>query len=139
LLGTWQLSHSYETLNGNIVNTKPLGEKPTGFIHYLDDNRMAALIAQDGRKPISNNTRRNGSEAELAEMARTFDAYAGPYTIRDENTVVHHLEISSFQNDLGADYVRGVKLENGELSLSPPDVETPEGVRGMVLVWRRLS
>jgi hypothetical protein len=138
LLGTWALVRAFETRDDRVVDPAPLGPNPSGFIHYLDDDRMAVVIALDGRKPLSG-TRRDSPESELAASARTLDAYAGPYSIPDPDTVIHHLEVSSFQNDVGKNYVREVSFVDGELHLGTPRFQTPEGLRGMYLVWRRLG
>jgi len=139
LLGTWSLVRAFETRDGRVVDAAPLGPHPSGFIHYLEDGRMAVVIAHDGRAPLSGSSRRDAPDSELAQAARTFDAYAGPYTVRDEHTVVHHLEISSYQNDLGRDYVRTVDFIDGELHLGTPMFQVADGLRGMYLVWRRLG
>ncbi|SCW69796.1 Lipocalin-like domain-containing protein [Sphingobium faniae] len=139
LLGTWSLARAFETRDGRVVDPTPLGLNPSGFIHYLDDDRMAVVIAQDGRKPLSG-PRRSAPVEELAQSARSLDAYAGPYTVKgEEDVVVHHLEISSFQNDMGVDYVRTVEFIDGELYLGTPEFRVADGIRGMKLVWKRLD
>ena len=138
LLGTWRLVRAFETRDDRVVDPEPLGPNPSGFIHYLEDDRMAVVIAHAGRKPLTG-TRRDSPESELAASARSIDAYAGPYSIPDADTVIHHLEVSSFQNDVGKDYVRQVNFVDGELHLGTPKFRTPEGLRGMFLVWRRLG
>jgi hypothetical protein len=97
------------------------------------------VIAHDGRKPLSSGSRRNAPESELAAAARTLDAYAGRFSIRDEHTVVHHLEVSSFQNDVGTDYIRSVEFVDDELHLGTPRTRVSDGIRSMVLVWRRVG
>ena len=139
LLGTWSLVRAFETRDARVVDATPLGAHPTGFIHYLTDDRMAVVIAHDGRKALTGTSRRSAPEPELAASARTLDAYAGRYSIPDANTVVHHLEVSSYQNDLGKDYIRKVEFIDGELYLATPEMKLPDGMRGMKLVWRRLT
>jgi hypothetical protein len=139
LLGTWRLVRAFETRDGRIVDAYPLGRSPRGFIHYLEDGRMSVLIAHDGRQPLSSGSRRAAPEPELAAAAQSFDAYAGPYGVRDEHTVVHHLEVSQFQNDVGKDYVRSVEFIDDELHLGTPEFRVADGIRGMKLVWKRLD
>ena len=74
---------------------------------------------------------------ELAASARTFTAYAGTYTCGVDE-IVHHLDVCSFENDRTADYVRGARLEDGQLTLETPRQQTPTGVRSMSLVWERI-
>lgn len=139
LLGTWSLVRSFETRDDRVVDPAPLGPHPSGFIHYLEDDRMAVVIAHSGRQPLSTGSRRDAPESELAQAARTLDAYAGSYSVTAPDTVVHHLEISSFQNDQRADYVRTMEIIDGELHLGTPSIPMPDGMRGMKLVWRRLD
>jgi Lipocalin-like domain len=138
ILGTWRLTRTYTTLDGKFARADPLGVGAHGFVHYMPDNRMAVLIAAASRKPVAG-SRYNAPEAELAEAARTFTAYGGTYTC-GIGRVVHHLEISNYENDNRSDYVReAVFDEAGLLTLTTPGVPTAEGIKSTCLVWERMS
>jgi hypothetical protein len=42
-------------MNNGETNKEPYGPHPTGLITYTADDRMMAMIAFDGRKPLSVN------------------------------------------------------------------------------------
>jgi hypothetical protein len=73
---------------------------------------------------------------ELAESARTFDAYAGRFSFPEPGLVAHHIEISTFQNDVGTDLVREITLDGDMLTLCPV-LRRGEPLRG--LIWQRVS
>ena len=137
LLGTWALVRTYETLDGVDTGVHPIGEGASGVIHYLPDDRVAVLMANGGRQPISKGRDTSG-EAETAESARTFTAYAGTFTIHGDD-VVHHLDFCLYENDKGRDYLRHARLEGERLTLSMPKRQTPEGVIQWNLEWQRKS
>lgn len=136
LLGTWTLVRTYETLGGVETGISLVGHGATGVIHYLPDDRVAVLIASGGRLPVSRG-RYDSGDAETAESARTFTAYAGTFEVRADDIVVHHLDLCLYEDHAGKPYVRHVRLEADRLTLSMPPDETPEGVRQGSLEWRR--
>jgi hypothetical protein len=129
LLGTWKLEKVWVSDGDTVVDPAFFGENPYGVISYMPDDRMSVVITHGGRGPIPGG--RAGSDADLLEAARTFVAYAGPFSIRGEE-VVHHIETNSFPNDVGSDYVRHARLEGDTLQLS-----TPFHGKTMRLFWRR--
>lgn len=135
--GTWRLLRVERWQDGKIVNPFHHGPKPNGLIHYLPGNRMAAVIARSDRKPTSAG-RENSPQEELAEAATSFNAYAGSYS-RNGANLIHHVEVNSFENDVGADYPRTIGLEDGNMTLSSPAVEI-NGVDNWIrLVWQRIA
>ncbi len=139
LLGTWCFIEALEDRGGTVRLNPNYGANSTGFLHYLSDGRVAVLISLPGREPLSTGNRRAAPEAELAEAARTFDAYAGTWRIVGPDTVVHRTDISLFQNDAGIELVRRAELVDDVLTLHMPEF-TDEGVLvRRWLVWRRLA
>jgi Lipocalin-like domain len=137
ILGSWKLVRTYTTIDGAPDILDPLGKNAVGYVHYLSDGRMAVLIAHANR-PLLSGDRYSSPDAELAESARTFTGYGGTFTC-GEDQVVHHLDISSFENDNLTDYVRAAGFdEAGLLTLTTPPVSTEHGQRSTCLVWERL-
>ena len=135
LIGCWKLVQALWERDG-IVQTNPnMGGHPTGYLHYLREGRVAVTISLPGRKPMSGTHRRTAPREELAESALTFDAYAGTFSMPAPDRVVHHIEISSYENDVGKDLVRHAVLEDDRLSLYPVEYQD-DGVRW--LVWQRV-
>jgi hypothetical protein len=134
LLGSWMLESAWVLRDGGASGEPGFGLKPAGVLHYLADGRMAVMIAHQDR-PVIPGGALAGSPEALVEAARTFVAYAGTFSV-DGERVVHHLDISSSQGAVGADYVRDVRLDGDRLELTTP-ATLPEG-RPMHLVWRRV-
>jgi hypothetical protein len=136
LVGSWQLVGVELTGNHAQSGSPPFGGNPHGMLHYLPEGRMAVLINSAVRPPIEGG-RHGGSDAEWRSAARSFTAYAGSYTIAP-GQIIHHVDMNSYPNDVGVDYVRIARLEGDSLVLeTPPDL--PPDQRAMRLVWRRYS
>lgn len=134
--GTWRLVSVEDWHDGQLVNPFFQGKNPNGLIHYLPGNRMAAVIANDNRKQMSSD-RYNSPLEERAESSATFTAYAGPYT-RNGGTLTHHLEVSSYENDVGADYVRHIHLDGEHMVLVSAPMQHNGHERVLKLKWRRV-
>jgi len=134
LVGTWKLvSASYTTDKGQVVKDA-YGRNPTGFLTYTAEGRMMAIIASDGRKPLSVNNQVTAPVEERAEAFTTIVAYAGRYSVADRK-VIHHVEVSVVQNEVNTDKVRTiVKLEGKRVTLRV------DGARITAeLVWERMN
>ncbi len=94
---------------------------------------MTALIAYDGRKPLSVGA---GAE-EQAEAFKTFLAYAGRYTLSGDK-VTHHIEVSSIQNYVGKELVRTVKFQSDQITLVTPPTPVNGKVQIVELIWQRI-
>lgn len=116
ILGCWKLIAAHDEFEGKPRINPVVGENATAFLHYLPENRMAMVLAKSGRKPMSGG-RRDSRPEEFLESARSFDAYAGTYSFLGPNQIAHHIEVSSYQNDVGTDLVRYVLLEGDVIHL----------------------
>jgi len=134
LLGSWQLTGVELTGADAASGPAPFGGNPEGVLHYLADGRMAVIIQSASRPPIPGG-RRGGSDGEWRQAARSFTAYCGTYSIQP-GSIVHHVEMNSFPNDSGVDYVRIARLDNQCLVLETPP-KLPADQRQMRLVWKR--
>lgn len=139
LLGCWSLVEALEDRGGVIRNNPNYGAKPTGFLHYLAEGRVSVAVANGGREPMSGTNRRMAPVEQLAESARTFDAYAGRFSLIAPDHVAHHIEISTYQNDVGKDLVRRVLLEGDRLALHIPVFEESGQTVRRWLAWQRLT
>jgi hypothetical protein len=134
LLGTWKLVSASSTTSNGERNETPYGSNPLGFLTYMEDGRITALISYGGRKPLS------GPVAPLEEQAeafKTFFAYAGRYILSGDK-VTHHIEISSIQNYVGRDLVRIVKFQGDQITLVTPPTLVDGKVQTVELIWQRL-
>jgi hypothetical protein len=137
VLGSWRLVRTYETIDNVETGKAPIGEGAYGTIHYLPDGRVAVVMAHAGRVRLSAG-RYNSGDAETAESARTFTAYAGTYTCFGDR-IVHHLDACLYENDNHTDYVRYAAIVGDKLTLSMPPVTTKKGALVWHLEWQKLA
>ena len=75
---------------------------------------------------------------EQAEAFKTFLAYAGRYTLSDDQ-ISHHVEISSIQNYVNKDMVRSIKFEGDRITLVTPPMAVNGEIQTVELIWQRLT
>ncbi|MFF0792342.1 lipocalin-like domain-containing protein [Streptomyces spiralis] len=68
---------------------------------YSADGYMSAQITRPDRSSFREERLEDGRPEELAEEARNYLAYAGPFHVRDSGTVVHEVALSLFPNWMG--------------------------------------
>ncbi len=135
LVGTWKLvSVTIISEDGKVINPTPYGQNPIGYIIYTPD-RMMAVITYDGRKKLSGD-RLKAPDAERAEAFATSVGYSGRYT-RKGDTVIHHVELSAYQNEVGSDQVRKISLEGERVVLTTPPLMREGKSQVYRLVWER--
>ena len=137
IIGTWKLvSAVLTTLDG--APRQLLGENPSGFLTYTDDGRMSAIVASSGRQPLSVADPAAAAAAEQAEAFATFTAYAGRYTFHGER-VIHHVEVSLFQNWAGTDQIRFARLDGSRLTLTAPPMSIGGEQLVVQLTWEQIK
>jgi hypothetical protein len=137
LVGTWKLvSASSTTSTGERIEA-PYGPGPVGVLTYGGDGRMTSLISYGGRKPLSFGGGTRSPQEEQAEAFNTFLAYAGRYTL-NEDQVIHHVEISSIQNYVNKDLVRSIKFDGDRITLTTPPMAVNGKIQTIELIWQRL-
>ncbi|HXQ26292.1 MAG TPA: lipocalin-like domain-containing protein [Candidatus Acidoferrales bacterium] len=136
LVGTWKLVSVTDTTDKGEVKHS-WGQNPTGFLTYTADGRVSAVMAFDGRKPLSTFPDVAHAE-ESVEALTSFVAYAGSYTVTGDK-VIHHLEACSVQAWVNTDLVRFAKLQGDRLTLQTEN----RVVRGVPMtseyVWERMK
>jgi Lipocalin-like domain len=99
---------------------------------------MSSVISYGGRKPLAFGRTGAALVEEQAEAFKTFLAYAGRYTLRDDQ-VTHHVEVSSIQNYANRDMVRTIRFAGDEITLVTPPMAVNGEIQTVALTWRRLS
>jgi hypothetical protein len=133
LVGTWKLlSASSQTSSGE-RNEVPYGLGPSGLLTYTADGRVTALISYGGRKLLQV----RAAAEEQAEAFKTFLAYGGRYTLR-EDQITHHIEVSSIQNYVNQDLVRTIRFAGDRIILVTPPTLVNGKVQSVELIWQRL-
>jgi Lipocalin-like domain len=100
----------------------------------------AAVVMAAHRVPYADADPLGGTPEEQAAAIASYLSYTGPYEVlRDQDTVIHHIEISSYPNWIGNAQVRFARLEGDLLMLSTKPM-TFQGVeRRAELVWERVG
>jgi hypothetical protein len=137
LVGTWRLVSASSTTSTGERSDTPYGPNPTGFLTYMVDGRVTALISYGGRKSISMGGDALSLMEEQAEAFKTFFAYAGTYTVNDDK-VTHHIEISSIQNYVNRDLIRTVRFQGDQIILVTPPTMVNGKIQTLELIWQRL-
>ena len=137
LAGTWKLVSASLSTAGGERNDAPFGPCPAGFLTYTREGRMSAMISYGGRKPLSVSDWTLAAVEEKAEAFGTFAAYAGRYTLT-EDQVIHHVEVSSLQNWVNTDLVRLIKFQGNRILLRTPPTESNGKIQTWELVWERV-
>ena len=136
LLGTWKLRSVSSWIGGHEAEPTAYGRNPIGFIHYLPGCRMAATIAYGGRAQMAGD-RLNATDRARAEAYASFIAYAGTYRV-EGNRVIHRVEVSAYQNDVGSDQVRFYHLLGDTLLLESVPLLRDGKPQVYKLNWDRL-
>jgi hypothetical protein len=137
LIGTWKLASAVLTTLGG-ETSKLLGENPSGFLTYTSDGRMSAIVASSGRQPLSVADTAAAPAAERAEAFTTFTAYAGRFTFEGDR-VIHHVEVSLFQNWEDTDQIRFARLHGSRLTLTAPPMSIGGEQMLVELTWERVN
>jgi hypothetical protein len=115
LVGRWRLaSWSAQTADGAV--THPFGESAQGSVVYTPGGWMSGTLAHGDRANLATRDVVGVSRELRAATLPTYVSYCGMYEI-DGDVVVHHVEMSVFQDWVGTDQKRQFKLSGDELVL----------------------
>jgi hypothetical protein len=133
LVGAWRLL-SVETRDekGELVRR---GER-TGYLLYSPGGYMSVSFMKEGRPVFKSGDIRGGSVEEKIAAINGYVSYAGRYTVQDD-TVVHHIEVSLFPNWVGVSQERMFTFEGSRLTLSTQLMLVGGKQLSTHLVWER--
>jgi hypothetical protein len=136
LIGTWELVDYIYSVDGK--ESKPLGDKPTGFLMYTNDGYVSAQMMKANRPAYESKDLHTGSKEEMAEAAHGYVAYAGKFEILDYDqesntvTVTHSMAVSMNPTWLGNTQKRYATYKDGLLTIHA-DVNEAK------IVWRKVG
>jgi hypothetical protein len=134
--GAWRLE-AMELRNSRGAISYPFGKNPTGYIMYLEPNRVAVAFGSANRQAFSTEDMLGGTIEEKCSAFDTFVSYCGSFEV-GADSVVHHIEVSLFPNWVGTNLTRLYSFEGDTLRLST----TPFMIQGEQqtahLIWRRV-
>jgi len=141
LLGTWKLA-SFTGTDEAGTTTHIMGEDATGFICYSPDGWVSVQILRSGRPRYSIPDTELGTDEQTLACARGTFAYAGRFTVDEEDSIVYHdLEFSLIPNWIGSRQKRYVRFEDGGntliLSADPVRIGADGVRRHTTLRWVR--
>ena len=88
-------------LNGSLLNY-PTGESPMGIIMYTPDGYMSAQLMRPNPSHFVSDDWFKATPEEYGRVASTYFAYAGPFRVDEEKSIVTHLVlVSLFPNWIG--------------------------------------
>lgn len=150
LLGTWELVSVTATNPEDASDViYPMGKEPRGLIMYTADGYMSCQQQEPGATPYSGSRDfADGTDKELAETARRYLAYSGPFyldeTPGETPKLWHGMTVSLIPNWIGNVQPRTARIqeENGTkyLTLSPGKPSLSRGEMRLVEIkWKKLK
>jgi hypothetical protein len=137
IVGTWRLI-SWELHDGEGHVSHPMGRRPNGRLTYTPDGYMAVLITgRDRRKTIPGDPVMGIPDATITAARRSI-AYAGTYE-RNGDTLVHHVDLSSFPDWIGTDQHRLISWQDGRLVLYTRPAPVGGKEQAAYLTWERMD
>jgi lipocalin-like protein len=124
LIGVWRLiTVEDHQADGSVLH--PYGERALGYLIYHPEGYMSATVMSAERPRLASPSRPFALSADDAHavMKTMGSAYCGTWELRDESTVVHHVEAALIPNMIGEDEVRPFELKGNRLyvyTLRPP-------------------
>jgi Lipocalin-like domain len=136
VLGAWKLVSFAQVDAVTAETSRPWGENPSGYLIYLPDGHMSAVLTSEGRKPVS--PTEDKYNEKVGQLLFNMAAYAGTYTVKSD-TVVHHVEVAWQPAWVGSDQPRQAKINGDMLTIRTQPIRN--GVDGKeyvyVLIFRR--
>jgi len=105
---------------------------------YNADGYMSVTIMSSKRPKFSSGDIKGGTTEEKVAAADTYISYCGTYEIQ-QDTVIHHIELSFFPNWIGVDQKRMLSIEGDRLSLSTPPISVAGVEQTHHLIWERVK
>ncbi len=136
LVGHWRLAAwTGESDDGERV--EPGGSEPSGDLIYLPSGRMAVQIAHTRRQAFGSHDLEAGDQALRADAYRTYNAYAGTFSVPEPGTVVHHVAQALHPDQAGMEKRRRYELDGDALTLWTQPVAVAGAMASSELHWVR--
>jgi len=137
-IGVWRLEAIHDRRSDGRAEDHPdFGPDPNGFLVYTESGHVSVqFMGRDRRRWRKEN---DPTDAERAEAARGYGAYAGRFEVDEAAGVVRHVEIALIPNRVGVTLTRFFSFEGDRLTLSPPRFLRNGVEIHRTLEWRRLA
>jgi hypothetical protein len=142
LIGTWRLV----SIEGPAPTSgdRPV-KNPVGLIVYDSTGHMAVQInMQPDRPKFRGETRIQGTPEEIRAAFINYTAYYGTYEVKEkEGIVIHHIESSLYNNQIGKDNIRYYDISGDRVTLAVPVIKggkiAPKSASTRRLTWERVK
>jgi hypothetical protein len=142
LIGTWRLV----SIEGPAPTSgdRPVKD-PTGLIIYDSTGHMAVQInMQPDRPKFKGETRIQGTPEEIRAAFINYTAYYGTYEVKEkEGIIIHRLENSVYNNEIGKDNIRYYDVVGNRVILTVPVIKdgkiAPKSASPRRLIWERVK
>jgi hypothetical protein len=138
-VGVWRLEAIRDRFpDGRIRDHPDFGPHVDGLLVYTGSGHVSVQFMRRDRRPWQRED--DPTDAERAEAARGYGAYAGRYEVDETaGVVLHHVETALIPNRVGVTLTRTFSFEGETLTLSPPLMRRGGVEVQRTLVWRRFS
>ena len=139
LVGVWRLEAIRDRLpDGREQDHPDFGSEPDGFLVYTDSGHVSVQFMRRDRPRWK--VEDDPTDAELAEAARGYGAYAGRYEVDEAAGIVHHhVATALIPGRVEATLTRWFSFEGERLALRPPRLRRDGVDIERALIWRRVG
>ena len=136
-VGVWRLEAIRDHLpDGRVQDHPDFGLEPDGFLVYTDSGHVSVQFMRHDR-PLWQ-VEDDPTDAERADAARGYGAYAGRYEVDEAAGIVrHHVTTALIPNRVGTTLTRFFSLDGERLTLRPPPLSRGGADIERTLIWRR--
>jgi lipocalin-like protein len=135
LAGTWILD-DLRAVTWDEDDRNPFGSSPQGRMVLDRQGRVTFVIVGADRAKFRSADRLAGTAAENKAAVQSTQAFFGTYSVNEkDNSVVFHVERSSFPNWDGSDQTSIMKLDGDELRLTKSGPHASTGYA----TWKRVK
>jgi len=138
-IGVWRLEAIRDrSPDGRVQDHPDFGPDVDGFLVYTGSGHVSVQFVRRDRPRWRKED--DPTDAERAEAARGYGAYAGRYEVDEAGGIVlHHVETALIPNRVGVTLTRSFSFEGDLLKLSPAGFQR-DGVEMLrTLVWSRVG
>ena len=133
--GTWSLE-ACEVRSASGVTSYPYGRNATGYIMYLEPDRMAVAISGENRRAFAVEDMLGGTVEEKSAAIESYVSYCGTFHV-GEQSVVHRIDVSLFPNWVGTSQERFYRFDGDTLHLSTATFLFSGEKQTAHLIWKR--
>ena len=117
---------------------RPYGEQPLGFAFYSAEGYTSTILSRPDREHFAGGDIMSGTDAEKLAAFATAGAFSGRWELVDD-TILHHLECTTFPNWVGTTQVRPFEVDEDTLTLYPPKMLMNGAIRSAKVRLDRIT